>query len=154
MTTKKRGVDTQNAMIVKRNDYMEVLNKILDEGFCPFCEENLLKHHQKPILYKSKHWLITENSWPYKGTRYHFLFIPRMHMETIEDMPAKVWADLQKQYARTVAEHSITGATLMIRSGHTDITGASVNHLHAHIIVGSARTKKTKTIKALVGFKK
>ncbi len=154
MTAKKQGVDTQNALIVKRNDYVDVLNKILDEGFCPFCEENLLKHHQKPILHKSKHWLITENSWPYKGTHYHFLFIPRIHMETIEAMPTEVWTDLQKQYVKIITEHHIVGATLMIRSGHTNMTGASVNHLHAHIIVGSERTKDTEPIKALVGFKK
>lgn len=154
MTTKRHGVDTQNAMIVKRDDYVNVLNKILEEGSCPFCEENLLKHHQKPIIYKSKHWIITENSWPYKGTHYHFLFIPRVHVETIEDMSLEVWADLQKQYDKTVTERNVEGATLMIRSGHTNITGASVNHLHAHIIVGSARTKDTKTITALVGFKK
>lgn len=42
----------------------------------------------------------------------------------------------------------------MIRSGDTKITGASVNHLHAHLIVGVQRTNKTRLVNALVGFKK
>ncbi len=65
-----------------------------------------------------------------------------------------MWVDLQKLYRKLIRKNKITGATLMIRSGETQITGASVNHLHAHLIVGSFRTKKTKPIKALVGFKK
>jgi diadenosine tetraphosphate (Ap4A) HIT family hydrolase len=154
MAEKKRRVDTRNALVVKRDEYVRVLDAIIAGGFCPFCEKNLFKHHREPLLYKSKYWLVTKNSWPYAGSRFHFLFITRAHIEKTEDMPPLVWADLQKLYRKLVQEHGIKGATLMIRSGDTKNTGASVNHLHAHVIVGSPRTKNTAPIKALVGFKK
>mgnify|MGYP001565224499 CR=1 FL=1 len=154
MSLKKHRVDAKNAEIVKRSDYVKTLNAIIAGGFCPFCEEHLFKHHRKPIIYKSKHWLVTENSWPYKGSKYHFLFITRRHIEKTENMSHAVWTELQKLYKKLIKEHGIAGATLMIRSGDTRFTGASVNHLHAHLVIGSLRTKNTKSIKALVAFKK
>lgn len=154
MSPKKQRVDAENAAIVKRGDYTQTLAEIIEAGFCPFCEKYLFRHHRRPVLYKSRHWIVTENAWPYKGSRFHFLFIAVPHIETTEDMPSVMWKDLQKLYRKLVRENDMKGATLMIRSGDTRITGASVNHLHAHLVTGTRRTKNTKPIEALVGFKK
>lgn len=155
MTKKiKKKVDVQNASIVKRTDYANTLTTIIAGGFCPFCEEHLAQHHQQPIVYKTPHWLVTKNNWPYTGTRFHYLFIARTHVERTEDLSHAAWADLQKVYRKLIRTHNLSGATLMIRSGDTKVTGASVNHLHAHLVVGTQRTKGTKRINALVGFKK
>ena len=151
---KKQRVDVKNAEIVKRSDYVNTLNAIVAAGFCPFCEKHLFKHHQRPLVYKSKHWLVTENSWPYKGSKFHFIFITRSHVEKTENVSHEVWIDLYKLYKKIIRRNNIKGATLMVRSGDTRFTGASVNHLHAHLIVGVPRMKNTKAIKALVGFKK
>ena len=152
--TPKKQVDIGNSMVVPRSDYTKTLNAIITGGFCPFCEKHLFKHHSRPLIYKSKYWLVTENAWPYKGARFHFLFIAREHIEAIEDMSPALWTDLQKLYRKLVRENNIKGATLMIRSGATKFTGASVSHLHAQVISGSPRTKNTKPIKALVSFSK
>ncbi|MFZ2167647.1 MAG: HIT domain-containing protein [Minisyncoccia bacterium] len=152
MAPKKRQVDKANSTIAKRGDYTKTLDAIIAGGFCPFCEEHLLKHHTRPVLHKNKHWLVTENAWPYPGARFHFLFIPRTHVETIEDVSPAMWTDFQKLYRKTVAENKIKGATLMLRSGDTRFTGASVNHLHAHLISGSPRTKNSKPISVPVSF--
>lgn len=154
MAKKKRRVDAKNALVVERNEYVRVLNSIVAGGFCPFCEEHLFKHHLQPLAYKSQYWLVTKNSWPYKGSRFHFLFIARPHIETTEDISSAMWADLQKLYKKLIKENKIKGATLFIRSGDTHITGATVNHLHAHVVTGSLRTKNTKPIKTLIGFAK
>lgn len=154
MSPKKQRVDTKNAEVVKRSDYVNTLNAIVVGGFCPFCEEHLFKHHRKPIIYKSKHWIVTENSWPYKGSKFHFIFITKQHLEKTENVSFIVWNDFKKLYKKIIKKNSIEGATLMIRSGDTKFTGASVNHLHAHLIVGNPRTRKSKPIKALVAFKK
>lgn len=150
----KKTVNVANSTIVPRNDYTQVLEAIVAADFCPFCEEHLFKHHQKPLLHRSRHWLVTENSWPYSGTNHHFLFIAREHVEATEELSPTAWADLQKIYRLVVERYELAGASLMIRSGDTKLTGASVNHLHAHLIVGGPRTKTAKPIKALVAFKK
>lgn len=149
----KKQVDVKNAQVVPREDYTKTLEEIIAGGFCPFCEEHLFKHHRKPVLYENKHWLVTENSWPYMGSRFHFLFITKTHVETIEEALPAVWNDFWKLHRKIVEENKISGATLMIRSGDTKLTGASVNHLHAHLVMGGPRTENAKPIKALVGFK-
>lgn len=154
MTSNKQRVDIKNSGVVKREDYTNTLETIAKGGFCPFCESHLHKHHKLPFIYKSKYWLVTKNAWPYKGARAHFLLITREHIEAIEDLKPLAWSDLQKIYKKLVRENNFKGSTLLFRSGDTKITGASVNHLHAHLIVGTPRTKNTKPIKALVGFKK
>jgi len=151
---KQVSVDEENAGVVPRGTYRETLETIKAEGFCPFCEEHLFKHHNNPILLQSKYWIVTKNSWPYKGTQFHIIFIAREHITEIEEMSATTLLELQDLYRQVVDKHDITGATMMIRSGDTKITGATVNHLHAHMVVGQSRTLTSKPIRALVGFRK
>lgn len=149
---KKHQVDVGNAQVVPRDDYVATLEAIIAQGFCPFCEEHLLKHHRNPILYKSEYWLVTENTWPYGGTQHHFLLIARAHVEATEVLSPEAWADFHEVYRLLVTRYNLKGATLMLRSGSMQITGASVNHLHAQLIVGSPRAEGAEPIKALVGF--
>lgn len=149
---KKKQVDVGNAKVLPRGDYVKTIKSIIASGFCPFCEEHLFKHHSEPILFQNRYWLVTENSWPYEGARFHFLFIAREHIEKTEDMSLPMLLDLHNLYKQLVKHIKVDGATLMIRSGNTQVTGASVNHLHAHFIVGSPRKRNSKPIKALVGF--
>jgi diadenosine tetraphosphate (Ap4A) HIT family hydrolase len=150
----KKQVDVGNAEVVPRDDYVQTLEEIVAGGFCPFCEVHLLKHHRKPILYRTAHWLVTENSWPYEGTEFHILFIAIRHIERVRDLSPMEWLDLKDLHRRFEEESGIKGSTFFIRQGDTSITGASVNHLHAHLVVGAPRTAHSKPIKALVGFKK
>ena len=151
---KKRAVDVASSKLSKRGDYTEVLEAIDSGAFCPFCEENLFKHHRKPTLFKTKHWLVTENAWPYAGSRHHFLLITKKHVERAEDARGAVLADLHVVYERLVRDYGLKGATLVMRSGDSAYTGATVQHLHAQILSGSKRTKQTVPLTAVVGFKK
>ncbi len=146
-------VDVGNAEIVPRADYTDVLKQIIDEGHCPFCEEHLLRHHRKPILVRSSHWIVTENSWPYAGSVHHFLLITLEHVERIEDLSLEGRIDFFQQYDALSKKFSFEGATILWRSGNTRMTSASVNHLHAHIIVGVKRNDSSKSITGIVGFR-
>lgn len=154
MARKKKRVDIGNADTGVRSNYSDTLAEIIADGFCPFCEAHLTKHHKNPILLKGKYWLVTKNAWPYEGARFHFLFIARSHVENIESVKPPMWQELQTLYKKLVRIHNLSGATLLLRSGETGLTGASVNHLHAHLVVGSKRTKKTTQMRATIGFKK
>ncbi len=126
-----RRVDVQNARTRARGDYAQALAKIEADGVCPFCEAHLPKHHKKPILFRNAHWIVTENAWPYDGTRHQFVLIFREHIESAEELPPGAWDALGAAYRQLVAEYRLEGATLLLRTGMTDFTGASVAHLHA-----------------------
>jgi len=150
----KPQVNVKNASLAKRDDYSAVLARIIKEGRCPFCEENLFTHHRKPLLFKTKYWLVTENAWPYKGTKHHFLLIARVHVEKSEQLPAGAWEDLGRAYKKLTTIYKIPGASLLMRSGDMKRTGATVRHLHAQVIMGVPHGKDTTSINALVAFAK
>lgn len=151
--SKKEHVDVENAEIVKREEYVKVLEKIVKEGMCPFCEEHLMNHHTEPILHKGEHWLVTKNAWPYEGTKHHFLLISRTHIENIEDISSDAWTELHKHWGTLKKEHSFEGGTFFVRSGNIKMTGATVRHLHANIVVGKKRDDKTESVRTVIGFK-
>jgi diadenosine tetraphosphate (Ap4A) HIT family hydrolase len=152
MTTRP-PVDVQNARTRARGDYAAALAEIAAEGLCPFCEEHLVRYHKKPVLFRDAHWLVTENAWPYDGARHQFLVIARRHVERAEDLPPAAWEALGAAYRRLVGDYALAGATLFLRSGLTDFTGASVAHLHAQVISGARRRPHREPIRALVAFK-
>ncbi len=149
-----RRVDVQNASTRAGGDYARALAKIEADGICPFCEAHLPKHHKKPILFTNAHWIVTENAWPYEGTSHQFLLIHREHIESAEELPPGAWESLGSAYRRLVKEYRIAGAALILRTGKTDFTGASVAHLHAQLISGTRREADSELIRALVGFKR
>jgi ATP adenylyltransferase len=145
-------VDPANAGVVPRGDYGNILQQIVDEGHCPFCREHLQKHHTKPILFENEHWLVTENFKPYTGLRHHFLLIVQRHIERIEDLSTAEEHDFFERYRALAQTYGFAGASIQWRSGLTALTGASVKHLHAHILVGQPRTERSIPITGLVGF--
>lgn len=151
---KRTHVNVKNAGLARRADYKKVLETITDEDACPFCEERLMRHHRKPILFKTAHWIATQNAWPYEGAKHHFLLIARRHLERAEGLSADAWKDLGVAYARLVRKHRLAGATLFMRSGQTTMTGATVAHLHAQVVSGVPHSKATRPLSALIGFKK
>jgi ATP adenylyltransferase len=151
--TARRSVDVQNARTRARGDYAEVLARIAAGGVCPFCPEHLATYHKHPILFENAHWRVTRNAWPYDGTRHQFVLIARDHIESAAALPPGAWEALGDAHRRLVADYRLEGATLLLRSGLTDFTGASVAHLHAQLISGGRRQTDSELIRALVAFK-
>ena len=61
---------------------------------------------------------------------------------------------MQSAYKKLCKLYKIQGATLVMRSGSTEYTGATVRHLHAQIIVGQKRKETYVPITAVAGYKK
>ena len=146
-----QSVDLRNAEIVPREDYVQVIQRIIDEGKCPFCRENLERHHTKPII-EDGAWIVTENAWPYEGTQRQFLLINRRHIADVNDLMLNEQIAFFAAIKRLANRYGLEGYTLLWRSGATNITGASVSHLHAHVIAGHPRADDAPRITGLVGF--
>ncbi len=151
---KKHTVDAANAAIAKRSNYSDVIASIIEAGHCPFCQEHFLQYHTKPILRTGTFWLVTKNAWPYEGTTQHFLLVSIPHVEAIEDVVEDSWAELHTHIAYLKKKYKMQGVSLLMRSGEPSMTGASVRHLHAQLLVGVKRNTNTSPITALVAFKK
>lgn len=118
-----------------RNDeYRADLTSILESGNCPFCPGGKTLKQQE-ILKKDDSWFLTKNYHPLAGTIHHFIVTPVRHVTFVEDILPEEWAKLSdlRRWLRT--EYSMTGDAMYVRSGEPIVTGATVSHLHFHIIV-------------------
>lgn len=118
-----------------RNPQQEaVMENIKEQSICPFCPEHILEIHQKPILRSGEHWLVTENQWPYERTSIHLLAITAYHAESMSDLREGSFDELQQHVLWAEREYSIPSYALAMRLGDIASNGATVRHLHAHII--------------------
>jgi len=149
MKTNKAGIEKRFA---KTKDYKKTLENIIETDKCPFCPENF-KYHKNPILKKHKDWQVTENSWPYQDTIYHFIFIPDKHMTTFQDLTSKDFETVKYLVNWVIDKYKIKGGGLTLRFGDQNYTGATVLHLHFHLIVPKLKpnSKIAKTVNFPIG---
>jgi len=146
---KKRFVNLNNA---RKGEYRKVIKEIALTGKCPFCKENF-RYHKKPILKEKGDWFLTDVSWPYKNARCHLIILGNKHRENFPELERKDFEDVFHLAKWAIKEYKIKGGALAIRFGDTDFTGASVAHLHFHLISPKKdpKTKRTKTVNFPIG---
>ena len=147
--TKNKVVDITYA---RTKEYLEVLRRVEKEGKCPFCPDNF-RYHPKPILKKTKKWFITKNTWPYKNAAYHFLIISKNHREKLQELSLGDWGEVHSLADWAIEKYKIAGGGLTVRFGDTKFTGATVCHLHFHLISPelNKKTKRGKTVYFPIG---
>ena len=135
----------------------EQLSKMLRAkklGVCPFCPKNYKEFHTAPIIKENKNWILTQNDYPYMGSKIHLLLIHREHIEKIRDLKNTESKELFEIISWAENKFKIKGGSILIRFGNMGYTGATISHLHAHIIVGVKEGQNTEKLKVPVGFKK
>ena len=126
----KKLVNTKNA---RRGVYEKVIEGIATRGVCPFCLEHLQIYHKKPMQERT-HWWITDNMYPYHPVRHHMLLIYKKHIEHIEELSPEAWNEFREILTELIKKRKIAGGAFVLRFGDTHFTGASVAHLHAHLV--------------------
>lgn len=131
----------------------DVMKQIQKDNVCPFCHERLMQYHTKPILHETEHWIVTTNFASYKGSKYHFLLIAQMHCEYSSDLSDAAKLDFFAVQDWIKHTYDVKGGSTLMRWGDSEYTGASVTHLHAHLVVGAPRTKDGEFILTALAYK-
>ncbi|HET7630528.1 MAG TPA: HIT domain-containing protein [Candidatus Saccharimonadales bacterium] len=119
----------------RHDDQRQVMEAINSEGHCPFCSQNLARYHKQPIIRQGEHWLLTPNQWPYEHTREHLLAITAYHTEALKDLRPGSFEELQQHMQWAEQAFNIASGGLAMRFGKVESNGATVRHLHMHLIV-------------------
>lgn len=139
MSNEKDFVNLDNARVEEQRRVME---KIKAEGFCPFCKEHINKSELEPeIKTDFKFWTVRKNRWPYENTRIHLLIIHNEHVETIGKVSQEAWKELREISSWAEKEFKLDSGALGLRFGDPKKNGASVDHLHAHILTAQITDK-------------
>jgi diadenosine tetraphosphate (Ap4A) HIT family hydrolase len=135
----KSGLDLKNA---RKKEQMEVMKKIIADGICPFCHDFIDKkkptYHPNPVLVETDFWVATRNAWPYKHTREHLIFVIKRHILNPEEMENEEILDLWNIVKKIKQKLNINHSTFLMRSDSTGMTGATVQHLHAQLVVAGS----------------
>ncbi len=127
-----RHVNLENARVDKQRD---VMGKIKEDGVCPFCPEHLEAYHEEPILRRGDHWIVTRNQWPYSNTETHLLAIATRHVVALSELTPGAGEELLNHFRWAEDVYKIAAGGLAMRFGDVGRSGATVQHLHAHLIV-------------------
>jgi ATP adenylyltransferase len=129
------------------------MSELAAEGICPFCDEHLEREHREPIEARGTWWSVTKNDHPYKGARLHYLLIYRSHATTLAELPLEAFTELGAHLQWLEQTHDLPGGTFFMRFGDMPHTGATIAHLHAHVVVGASAGESTEKLKVSVGYK-
>ena len=133
----KSSKDFINIENARHEAQRAVMEEIADNEECPFCPEALEKYHKQEIIRRGRLWLLTYNQWPYKHTDLHLLAIANDHVEDLTQLREGAFDELQEHFLWASQEFRIKAGGIAMRFGDITKTGATVNHLHAHLIVPS-----------------
>lgn len=137
-----------------------VYEKIVKDKVCPFCvdfskKRDSFQYHSKPALFHGTHWVVTENFDPYKGSKYHFVFIHRRHIVSFSEMKPSALQELVLLTKKLEQKFSLPAGVFLFRFGDMRYTGGSVNHFHGHFVLGDKGVKgKSEPLVLFAGYKK
>ena len=116
----------------KQLEEMKRLNK---KGICIFCPEHIHEDKNK-VEAQTKHWMVKKNAFPREHTALNLLFIPKMHVKTISELPKEAQVELLPLISKCEKEYKLKSYAIVIRSGDMRFNGGSVEHLHVHLVTG------------------
>lgn len=87
------------------------------------------------ILFKTDHWYVSNNRFPYEGAEKQFLIVAMGPVYQLNDISSEMWDDLRKIWLKLKDEYSLDGGGLCMRFGNPAKSGASLTRVHAHIIM-------------------
>jgi ATP adenylyltransferase len=115
---------------------VENMKQLAEAGRCFMCYENLITYENNRIEFETDHWIVTPNAYPYEHTTLHLLVIARRHVKTMTDLTHEERADLGEAIAQVEERFKLDSYAFGLRSGDFRYNGASVEHLHGHVVVG------------------
>lgn len=132
---------------------LDKMHDLQKKNVCLFCRKNIEKYGKSKILKEGKYWLIRYNDFPYPGSKTHLLLIYKKHIDSIEKISKNSTDELLSHIKWAKKNFKMDGASFLLRFGDSRYTGATISHLHGHLISGAKQSKKSKPLFTVVGFK-
>ena len=118
----------------REGEQLAEMRRLDAAGVCLFCPGHL--EEVQEVLHRSAHWAVTPNRFPYPNTRLHLLLVPHVHVTDLAELPPAAQADFFGTLGWVRAEFGLSHYGLGARSGDSPASGATIKHLHVHVIVG------------------
>ena len=141
----------ENARVPLQIERMRIAQ---EQGICCFCREHFENYHTAPVEIENNSFLVAKNDFPYDGATSHWLIVSKRHVTTPLELSIGEWGDFQAVLLKLSEIDPHPGAGLVMRYGEPSFTGATIAHLHAHVIYGVSGTPQDEKISVFLGYKK
>jgi ATP adenylyltransferase len=118
-------------------------------GICIFCPEHIIED-KSPIELETEYWMVKRNSFPYRDTKVHMLAIPKEHVTTMTALSKAAQQDFFNILNQCEKQFDLESYAVVVRSGDMRRNGGSIEHLHAHIIVGDTDDPDHQAVRAKI----
>ena len=135
-----------NHKAARSDAQLKKMQELSEEGICAFCPENIDRAEGK-VLFFTDHWMVKENGFPYEHTKLHLLLVPKVHAATVSALPKDSQAEFLSVVAQCEKLYKLDSYALGMRSGDMRRNGGSVEHIHAHLIVGDTDDPKHEPVR-------
>lgn len=125
-----------NLEVGRHEEQVNQMKDLIDRGICNFCREHIETEQKEPIELETKYWVVKKNDYPYKDTSLHLLLISKEHVNSLANLTEAARHDLTDVIVTVEKQWKLTSYVLGMRAGDMRFTGASVEHLHGHLVVG------------------
>jgi len=112
------------------------MRRLESAGRCLFCPAGMPAYVRRTVLFETSWWKVIPNKFPYRGTALHLLLIPHAHATDLLDLEPPARQDFWDVLAGLRERYGLRQYGLGIRNGDCRFTGATVAHVHAHVLVG------------------
>ncbi len=109
--------------------------KIIEAGVDPFDPDQVEKWIGGKIILQTDHCYAFENDHTYDNIEHQIVIVTKQFFDDSYDLPDEVWLDLKNIKNLLRGKYGITGGGFVMRFGDTSLSGGSVVHLHAQLIV-------------------
>ena len=142
--SKKAGY---NFELARHKEQLQQMQDLAARGVCAFCREHIETEQREPIELETAHWIVKKNDYPYEGTSLHLMLVPKEHVKTFSELSSKAQSDFATTISKVEKKWHLTSYAVGMRSGDMRFNGSSVEHLHAHIIVGDTSNPKHEPVR-------
>lgn len=120
---------------VRTPEQLAEMRSLEARGICLFCPDGLRQHERQQVVLRTRHWAVTPNEFPYAGTALHLLLVPHQHVGDLLDLPGDAQQDFWAALGLVRERYGLRYYGLGVRNGDCRFTGATVRHVHAHVLV-------------------
>ncbi len=120
---------------------------------CVFCPEHIHNENGDTVIDETTNWIVKHNSYPYKSSKLHILLIPKRHIFELTELNQKEHSEYFGLLAMCKRKFKLDSYAIAIRSGDMRRNGGSIEHLHAHLIVGDTSDPNHEPIRVKVSSK-
>lgn len=119
-----------------------VMERLDAAGDCLFCDPDRDGDDRPVVVATFGPWMVVHNRYPYARAALHLLLIPRQHVTDLADLDASTAAALPRALWEVRRMYRLTSYSLGVRCGDMAATGATIAHLHLHLVVGDPRAER------------